>query len=99
ANREGKLPPLRTLLSLDWDAFVRSDQSRRHYDLSALFVRFLIDGEGGRNAEGFRAYLDTVANGGDVGAETLRGHLDRSWDDLDESFRTWITTEARKLLQ
>lgn len=90
AMRGGRLPPLRRLLELDWDGFVRSEQSQLHYGASAFWVRYLLDGEDGRLAVSFRRFLADVAAGGPASPEALRRRLGRGWSDLDAGFHAWI---------
>ncbi|HVS00446.1 MAG TPA: hypothetical protein VMW27_27720 [Thermoanaerobaculia bacterium] len=89
AIEEDRLRPLPELLGLDWDEFVRRDGSL-HYAHAAFWIRYLLDGEGGALAPGFRAFLDKVADGGSPGGEALRESVGRSWDDLERGFRAWI---------
>ena len=92
--RSGRLTPLRELMQLDWETFVRRSDSRLNYAQSALWVRFLLDGQSGRFREGFRAYLADVAKGQTVDGEALRSRLDLEWERLDAAFRAWIEFET-----
>jgi len=91
--RGEKLPRLRQLMGLDWEGFVGSPRSRLYYSESALWVRFLLQGEGGRHAEAFRAYLDAVAAGEPVEPEALRSRLERTWEALDLAFVQWLLAQ------
>ncbi|MEO1083815.1 MAG: hypothetical protein AAFY88_06200, partial [Acidobacteriota bacterium] len=57
----GQSPPLPRLLSYDWRQFVVSSDSRLHYDLSAFFLRFLLDEP--RRAAALRTFLGATAKG------------------------------------
>jgi hypothetical protein len=92
AIEEERLRPLPELLGLDWDEFVRRDGSL-HYAHSAFWIRYLVDGEAGALAPGFRAFLGQVAGGGSPSGEALRESLGRSWDELERGFRAWILAQ------
>ena len=86
----GRLRPLPELLDLGWRDFVTPPRGRLHYAQSAFFVRYLLDGEDGALAPGFRRYLAGIAAGGSAEPAALRGHLGRSWEDLDVGYRAWL---------
>lgn len=86
--RNGKLVSLQRLLSLDWNEFVRSTDRQRHYAQAFLFVRYLMAASGRR--DGFIAYLHSIAEGEDVGAEGLRRRLGLSWSDLQREYVAWL---------
>ncbi len=86
----GRLRPLPELLGLDWSDFVTPPRGRLHYAQSSFWVRYLLDGEGGVLAPGFRRYLAEIARGGPVEPEALRGHLGRSWEELEAGYRAWL---------
>jgi hypothetical protein len=90
AMHGGRLRPLPELLDLDWSEFVTPPRGRLHYAQSAFWVRYLLDGEEGALAPGFRRYLSAIAGGGPVTPEALRGHLARSWEELEAGYRAWI---------
>ncbi|MCP4660359.1 MAG: hypothetical protein GY856_33580 [bacterium] len=96
SRRDGTLMPVQDLMSLEWEEFVRPDRSRRHYAASALWVRFLLEAEGGRYAVGFRDFLDSVANGHPPTGERLRQKLERDWSLLNGSYRGWIAFKAKQ---
>ena len=89
ALASGSTRPLPELLDLSWPEFVRSEQRNLHYAQSAFWVRYLLDGEGGALAPGFRAFLDDVAAGGPATPEALRGRLGRSWEELESGWAAW----------
>lgn len=90
ALREGRLPSVQTLLELDWERYVRSDQRQLHYGAGAFWVRYLLGGDDGRHAAGFRRFLAGIAAGEPASAETLRQHLGLDWVTLDVGFRAWL---------
>jgi hypothetical protein len=96
AAGQNTLRPLPELLALDWDDFVRRD-GERNYAHAAFWIRYLLEGEGGALAPGFRAFLDSVAAGGPPSPEALRERLGRSWDELEAGFRAWLP--ARNAVQ
>lgn len=96
ARRVGRLPSVTHLMAMDWTAFVRSSDIGLHYDLSAFWVRYLLEGQGGRHRVGFQAFLDHIADGGEVGSEALSAHLqaDLSW--LEAAFGGWLELLVRQ---
>lgn len=86
----GSLVPLGELLALPWEEFVRPPLSERHYAESAFLVRYLLAGEGGELASGFRAFLAAVSRGEPATAEALARHLGRPWSLTELGFRTWL---------
>lgn len=94
----GRLPRLRELLRLDWESFVATPDIRLHYAASAFFVRYLLEGEEGRYASRFRAYLDAVAGGEPATAETLLEHLGDDWETLERGYESWLRELARRSL-
>lgn len=89
AAGEGRLRPLPQLLSLDWGDFVRQN-GELNYAQSSFFVRYLLQGEQGALAPGFRAFLQEVSNGKPPEPEALREKLGRSWPMLEAGFRLWV---------
>jgi hypothetical protein len=88
--------PLPELLAMDWDDFVRQDPTLTYAE-SAFWVRYLLDGEGGALAPGFRGFLSSIAGGGSRDPEALREKLGRSWEDLEAGFRRWVQAERDRL--
>jgi hypothetical protein len=89
--------PLARLTELDASRFVRSVGLEKNHEHAALFVRYLLDGEGGTHAAGFCAFLNGVAAGEPATAEALLAHLDLSWARLEAGFRAWIVLRAASL--
>jgi len=98
AAAEDRLPPLRHLLGLDQEGFVRGGEIRLHYGMSGFFVRYLLEAEDRRHAEAFRSFLDGVAAGRPATAEELRRHLGLPWQELDRRFRGWIDARTEEEL-
>ncbi len=96
AVRAGELPAVPDLMSADWEDFVRSPKIQLHYAAAAFWIRYLVEGEGGRHAAGWRAFLGAVAAGEPPAAETLRAHLDEDWSVLNARFRGWIEHQAAR---
>ena len=90
----GGPPPFPQLLELDWDSFVKDDRSRFHYAASAFWIRYLLQGEGGRHRAAFRRFLAAIAEGRPATAEELRRGLGSDWATLGRSFRAWVEAEA-----
>jgi hypothetical protein len=89
-----RAPSLPDLLALDWDEFTAPSRSQVHYAQSALFVRFLLDGDGGRHAGAFRAFLEATAEGEQPTAEALRERLGIDWETLEGRFELWVQFQA-----
>lgn len=96
AQRQRRMPPLRRLMTLDWEGFVRSDDISLHYDMSAFWIRFLMQGQNGRHHLAFRAFLDAVAAGEPISEETLLQHLGSDLSLLEAGFRTWLEYLAQQ---
>ncbi len=92
----GELQPLRALLDLDWGRFVAPEARELHYAQAGFWVRFLLDGDGGRLASGFRGFLAAVADGEAITPEGLRRRLGASWPELEASFRAWVLFSAQR---
>lgn len=85
----GTAPRVEDLLASPWEEFVAAGRDQR-YDAACFFVRYLVDGEGGALAPGFRAYLAALADGGPADAESLRARIDRPWPLLDMGWHVWL---------
>lgn len=88
--RDGRGPPLANLLSLDRDNFYSSALRQHAYALSFAFVRYLLDGEDSRHADGFRAFLGRIAAG--MGANLIE-QLGVDGAELEAGFYRWLTTQ------
>lgn len=87
-------PSLAALVDLPWSEF--KDPARRPllYALSAFWVRYLLDGEGGRRAGPFRAFLKSVAGGGPSGPAALSAALGASIPELETGFTVWLRVQT-----
>ncbi len=85
-----RLRPLPELLDLSWADFVASPAARLHYAQSSFWVRYLLEGEGGALAAGFRGFLQGIAGGGPATPEALQSRLGRSWEELEAGYRAWL---------
>ncbi len=94
AARAGEMPAVLDLMSADWESFVRTPKIQLHYAAAAFWIRFLLEGDGGRHAAGWRAFLAAVAEGQPPAVETLEEHLAEDWSVLDARFRGWIEERA-----
>jgi hypothetical protein len=63
----------------------------------AMFIRFLLDDQNEGLRDGFRGYLQTVADGGEAGEEVLLEALGAGWETLDGRFRRWVDFQVRWL--
>lgn len=63
ALRKGELPRLGTVLGASREAFYAQGNASVSYALAGMFVRYLLDGENRRHADGFRAFLGRIAAG------------------------------------
>ncbi|HEX3130188.1 MAG TPA: SH3 domain-containing protein [Thermoanaerobaculia bacterium] len=92
ASDTGTLRPLPELLGLEWREFVRQ-RAEQNYAQSSFFIRYLLQGEQGSLAAGFRSFLSEVAAGKPPEPERLREKLGRSWPALDAGFRLWLLSQ------
>lgn len=88
----GTLRSLPELLGLEWREFVRQ-RGEQNYAQSSFFIRYLLQGEQGELAPGFRAFLSEVAAGKVPDPERLREKLGRSWPALEAGFRLWLLSQ------
>ncbi len=86
----GPRPALTELLAMPWPAFAAASGRPERYAASALFVRFLLDGEGGRWHRPFRAFLAAVAGGGAADPAALAAALGTPLAALQAPFDGWL---------
>ncbi len=91
----GTAPSLPQLLAMDREAFLASD-SQLNYLMSAMWVRYLLSDGDSQLAEGFRAYLKSVAAGGKTEPEELRSRLGLTWPQLTGGFRGWLVMQRAR---
>jgi hypothetical protein len=92
AAGSGDLRPLSELLALEWGDFVRQ-RGEQNYAQASFFIRYLLQGEQGTLAPGFRSFLAEVAGGVPPDPERLREKLGRPWPVLDAGFRLWLMNQ------
>jgi hypothetical protein len=85
----GEIPRVETLIATPWEEFVAAGR-QQSYDAALLWVRYLMDGEGGSLRPAFTGYLGEIAAGGTVDGEELRRRLDRPWPLLDLGWHAWL---------
>ena len=86
---------IETLMGLPAGQFFDPEDRQVRYDTSAFFVRYLLDGEDGDLAPGFRAFLANLVEGEAAGEEGavpsgLTSYLGRSWGALEDGFAAWL---------
>ena len=101
--RHGRLERFADLAALDRTTFQRSLRRQQLYALTALWVRYLLDGEDGELAPGFHAWLAAAAadpallTGAPGAPPPPADRLGRSPAELDRGFRAWLHDLARRL--
>ena len=99
----GRLERLDDLLALERIDLYRSPRRRELYALTALWVRYLLEGEGGEHAPRFRVWLAAAADDPPLredaadGTASLPDRLGRTPEELDRGFRTWLHDLASRL--
>ena len=92
--RKPGTPSLEELVALAWSDFVEPEGRDLLYAQSAFLVRYLLDGEGGRQSEAFRDYLATLVTGERPDPAGLAAHLGTSWEELQRGFDAWVREQA-----
>ena len=87
----GRLPTIQSVLARDRFGFYRGDNVGTSYAQSAAFIRYALDSDDGRMAQGFLEFLDLVAKGKRA---DLLGLLGRDLPQLEEGFRVWLAQQA-----
>lgn len=88
AVRSWGLPSSEELARLEVDAFDAAPQDR-HYEHSALLVRFLLLDDS--LAPSFRLFLNDLAAGSPYQADRLQQRLGITWQQLDRRFAAWFS--------
>ena len=78
------------LAALSGAQFFDPEDRQVRYDASVFFVRYLLDGEDGELAAGFRSFLAALAAGEPWEASGLPTYLGRDWPRLEGGFATWL---------
>lgn len=94
--RPVELPHPRELVSLDRRAFSEPATSATHAVASGLLVSYLLEGEDGSLAAGFRAFLADVRRRQPATGELLLRHLGRTWPELDAGFSRFLDARAER---
>ena len=91
----GALPPLESLTTMSWKTLVDPRWRQVGYAESAMFVRFLLDGENGRFRQGFRSYLQGIAAADDAAGSSaaLLAALGTDWATLQPAFSRWVRSQ------
>jgi hypothetical protein len=89
--------PLDELVGFDQRRFLGRDRGR-HYIESAFLVRFLLEGEKGRYADGFRAYLRSLAAADGPQGDPI-SYLGTDWVRLERAFDAWLRVQSAELLR
>src|SRR6185295_4587464 len=92
ALAEGQATPLPELLAMPWERFV-GPGADLHYAEASFFVRYLLAGDEGRLAPGFRRFLEATAGGAAPSAAALTEALGRSWPELEAGFKAWVAAQ------
>jgi len=92
-----QVPPLSDLFDLPVKSFVDPLQREANYSQSTFVVRYLLDGDKGRHAAGFRRFLAALPQGAGDDAETLLRQLDTTLPELQRGFEQWVRRQARSL--
>ena len=89
AAEQGAAPRVPLFLEESWEDFVGAEREQL-YAGSLFWVRYLLAGEGGALAPGFRAFLRGVAEGRPASPEELGRQLGRPWPHLELGYRAWL---------
>ncbi len=89
--RAGSAIRLEVLLNLSVGQFFDPEDRRGRYDASTFFIRYLLDGEDGVLASGFRSYLSALAAGESVDPFAPAVYLRRGWAELEDGFAAWLS--------
>lgn len=95
---QGGFPTVETLLSMSYEVFHGKPRIQRYaYAHSLALVRYLLDGEDGRHAEGFREFLRQVAAGYGAAPHLLYEHLEVEPEELERDFQRWLELEVERV--
>jgi hypothetical protein len=90
----GGVTSFEELTELDSEAFYAAERVHLHYSLSLFWVHYLLSGESGSLAGGFRSFLAALARGETLTGDLLLEHLGADWDELERDFRGWVDTQT-----
>jgi hypothetical protein len=87
---------LEALLTKAWRPFVSTEARVLTYPSSAMLVRYLLDGPERANADGFRAFLRSLAEGEPPRPQSLLDSLGTTWPALEGGFGAWLSAQGRR---
>jgi hypothetical protein len=93
-----RLPSYLELSSPSWRGFDNTADRRASYDLAGAWVRYLVDGENGKRAPAFRAFLASVAAGEEPSGDRLFAKFEDGREVVEAGFRLWLSDGANRLL-
>jgi hypothetical protein len=93
----GPRPALVELLAMPQEVFTAASGRPERYAASALFLRFLLDGEEGRYHDRLRGFLAAVAAGGPADLATLEAALGTTVVELQAPFDLWLRRTAQTM--
>ena len=97
ARREAT--PVAELVALGQEEFLAAERRALHYAESTFLVRFLLEGEGGRYADGLRRFIDWAAGPETVDATVLERFVGEEMRRLERRFARWLELQAVALLR
>jgi len=93
----GPRPALVDLLAMPQESFTAASGRPERYAASALFLRFLLDGEEGRHRDRLRGFLAAVAAGGSADRAALEAALGTTVVELQAPFDLWLRRTAQTM--
>lgn len=96
--KDGFYVPLRELCAMNTQEFQTHPQMVRLYSQSAGLMQFLLHSSDGRYRDAVADILREIYSGQSV-MNTLPKHLGRSFEELDEEYREFISRNAEELSQ
>ncbi len=84
------------LPKLDRRAYVEAASFAKNQLSSAWLVSYLLEGENGALAPGFREFLAEVAQGNPATGERLLAKLGKSWSEIEAGYRAFGATQVER---
>lgn len=94
---ENRLPSLVHLMDLPSEVFYDEDVMGFTYSHASLLVHYLLEGEEGRYADGFRQFLYRVAYGYEPSSRLLLKEISVEAEALERGFRNWLAETAQQV--
>jgi hypothetical protein len=94
AARAGRCLALPDVVGSNRKEFFAPGARELNVALSGLFVRFLLEGDGGAHAVAFREFLNDVASGGAPRSDALLARAGTDREDMQRGFDAWLGTLA-----